>query len=62
MRSLRTEARASGDVVTVVLPIPVPYGSLALLGGGAVLIMLLVVAAGMMVLRSSTDLEELRAS
>jgi hypothetical protein len=42
-------------------PIPVPVGSLAMLGAGALLAMLLVVAAGMIVLRSSTDLEELRA-
>jgi hypothetical protein len=45
----------------VTLPIPVPFGQLALLAGGALLAMLLVVAAGMLVLRASTDLEELRA-
>ncbi|KUL38991.1 FtsX-like permease family protein [Actinoplanes awajinensis] len=44
----------------VVQPVPVPFGQLALLGGGALLVMLLVVGAGMLVLRSSTDLEELR--
>ncbi|WP_436524838.1 FtsX-like permease family protein [Actinoplanes sp. HUAS TT8] len=62
IRSMRTEVPVAGDTVKVVLPIPIPFGPLALLGGGAVLAMLLVVGAGMMVLRSSTDLEELRAS
>jgi len=62
MRSMRTEVVVSGDTLTFTLPIPVPVAHLALLGGGAVLVMLLVVGAGMMVLRSSTDLEELRAS
>ncbi|GIF09548.1 FtsX-like permease family protein [Actinoplanes siamensis] len=42
-------------------PIPVPVGQLALLGGGALLAMLLVAGAGMLVLRSSTDVAELRA-
>ncbi len=61
LRTMRTEAQVSGDQLVVAIPIPIPFGDLALLGGGAVLAMLLVVGAGMMVLRSSTDLEELRA-
>jgi hypothetical protein len=39
---------------------PVPLGGLAVLGGGAFLGMLLVAGAGLMMLKSSTDLEELR--
>ncbi|MFI1994709.1 FtsX-like permease family protein [Actinoplanes sp. NPDC020271] len=62
MRSMRTEVVVTDDTLTLALPIPVPIGSLALLGAGAVLAMLLVVGAGMLVLRSSTDLEEMRAS
>ncbi|MCA2218084.1 FtsX-like permease family protein [Jidongwangia harbinensis] len=45
----------------VVLPVPVPLADLAVLGGGVLLAMLAVVGAGLLVLRSSTDLEELRA-
>jgi hypothetical protein len=45
---------------SVVLPIPIPFADLALLGGGALLAMLLVVGVGAAVLRSSADLEELR--
>jgi len=44
----------------VKLPVPVPFGGLAVLGGGTLLAMLLVVAVGALVMRSSTDLEELR--
>ncbi|GAA4595934.1 hypothetical protein GCM10023107_35880 [Actinoplanes octamycinicus] len=45
----------------IVQPVPVPFGQLALLAAGALLAMAAVVGAGMLVLRSSTDLEELRA-
>jgi hypothetical protein len=45
----------------VVLAIPVPWAELGLLGGGVLLAMLAAVGAGLLVLRSSTDLEELRA-
>ncbi|MEU4694615.1 FtsX-like permease family protein [Actinoplanes sp. NPDC023714] len=45
----------------VVVPVPIPFGGLALLGAGALVAMLLVVGVGAAVLRSSTDLEELRA-
>ncbi|MFI5934783.1 FtsX-like permease family protein [Actinoplanes sp. NPDC051494] len=55
MRSTR-EIRA-GDIR---LQVPVPLESLALLGGGAFLIMLIMTGVGLLVLRSSTDLEELR--
>ncbi|WP_328464299.1 permease [Actinoplanes sp. NBC_00393] len=44
----------------LVVPIPIPLQQLLLLGGGALLAMLIVVGIGAMVLRSSTDLEELR--
>ncbi|MEV6350610.1 FtsX-like permease family protein [Actinoplanes sp. NPDC051851] len=44
----------------VLLKIPIPFGELALLGGGALLAMLLVVSVGLLVLRTSTELEELR--
>ncbi|WP_229071692.1 FtsX-like permease family protein [Actinoplanes sp. DH11] len=44
----------------LVMSIPIPFAQLALLGGGALLAMLLVVGVGAAVLRSSTDLEELR--
>ena len=46
----------------VVMPIPVPVRDLFLLGAGAALAMLVVVGLGMLILRSSTDLEELRAA
>lgn len=45
----------------VVVPVPVPWAGLALLLGFALVVTLLAVGAGFMVLRSSTDLEELRA-
>ncbi|WP_045747560.1 FtsX-like permease family protein [Actinoplanes rectilineatus] len=44
----------------VVMPVPVPWADLALLGGGALAAMLLVVGVSVLVLRSNTDLEELR--
>ncbi|WP_433827989.1 FtsX-like permease family protein [Actinoplanes sp. CA-015351] len=44
----------------VVVPIQIPFDGLALLGGGALLAMLVVVGVGAAVLRTSTDLEELR--
>jgi FtsX-like permease family protein len=44
----------------VELAVPVPWVDLAVLGGGALLAMLVAVGAGLLVLRSSTDLEELR--
>ncbi|MFI5894193.1 FtsX-like permease family protein [Actinoplanes sp. NPDC051513] len=43
-----------------VLHVPVPWGDLGMLGGGALLAVLVAVGAGMLVLRSSTDLDELR--
>ena len=45
----------------VVVAVPVPVEMLAWLGGGAFLAMLAVAGIGLLVLRSSTDLEELRA-
>ncbi len=45
---------------TVVLPVPVPYGNLLLLGGGALLGMLVVVGIGVLVQQRSTNVEELR--
>ena len=45
----------------VVLQVPVPWQGLLLLGAAALVAMLLAVGAGLTVLRSSTDLEELRA-
>ncbi|GAA2617799.1 FtsX-like permease family protein [Paractinoplanes durhamensis] len=44
-----------------ILHVPIPWGSLALLGGGALLAVLVAVGAGLLVLRASTDLDELRA-
>jgi hypothetical protein len=44
-----------------VLHVPVPWGDLGLLAAGALLAVLVAVGVGMLVLRSSTDLEELRA-
>lgn len=43
-----------------ILRVPIPWGDLSLLGGGALLGVLVAVGAGVLVLRSSTDLEELR--
>lgn len=40
--------------------VPVPLGDLLLLGGGAVAVMLLVVGVGVLLLRRSTDLDEIR--
>ncbi|MFI7602878.1 FtsX-like permease family protein [Actinoplanes sp. NPDC049681] len=45
----------------VTVAVPVPVETLALLGGGAFLAMVIVAGFGLLVLRSSTDLEELRA-
>ncbi|MEV4638001.1 FtsX-like permease family protein [Actinoplanes sp. NPDC049548] len=45
----------------VTVAVPVPVDMLALLGGGAFLAMLVAAGIGLLVLRSSTDLEELRA-
>jgi len=45
---------------SVTLSVPIPWGHLSLLGGGALLAVLVAVGAGLLVLRSSTDLEELR--
>ncbi|GGQ71066.1 FtsX-like permease family protein [Couchioplanes azureus] len=45
----------------VTVTVPVPVDTLAMLGGGALLAMLVVSAVGLLVLRSSTNLEELRA-
>jgi ABC-type antimicrobial peptide transport system permease subunit len=47
-------------VETTVLRVPIPFQGLGLLGGGALLAVLLAAGAGLLVLRSSTDLEELR--
>ena len=43
-----------------VLNVPVPWAELSLLGAGALLAVLVAVGVGVLVLRSSTDLEELR--
>lgn len=65
-----SEARCSADPGTytdyviqhvVVLPVPVPWLGLLFIGGVALAAMLLAVGAGLLVLKSSTDLEELRA-
>jgi hypothetical protein len=53
-----TEYVATAEVV---LAVPVPWAGLALLLGFALIVTLLAVGAGLAVLRSSTDLEELRA-
>ncbi|MEU4559147.1 ABC transporter permease [Actinoplanes sp. NPDC023936] len=45
---------------SLVVPVPIAFAELALLGAGALAVMLLVVGVGAAVLRSSTDLEELR--
>jgi hypothetical protein len=42
--------------------VPVPLGDLLLLGGGTVAIMLVVVGVGLLLLRRSTDLDELRVA
>ncbi|GIF26964.1 hypothetical protein BJ973_006989 [Actinoplanes tereljensis] len=55
------EAPLHPEMATV-LHVPIPWGNLALLGGGALLAVLVAVGAGLLVLRASTDLEELRAS
>lgn len=44
----------------MVLHVPIPWGDLGMLGAGALLAVLVAVGAGTLVLRSSTDLEELR--
>jgi len=43
-----------------VLTVPIPWGDLGMLGAGALLAVLVAVGAGAVVLRSSTDLDELR--
>lgn len=45
---------------SVTLSVPIPWAHLSLLGGGALLAVLVAAGAGLLVLRSSTDLEELR--
>jgi hypothetical protein len=45
---------------SVTLPVPIPWGHLSLLGAGALLAVLVAAGAGLLVLRSSTDLDELR--
>ncbi|BEL10432.1 hypothetical protein Q0Z83_086230 [Actinoplanes sichuanensis] len=55
-----TCVRTTTSDPVVTLPVPVPWGQLVLLGGGTVLAMLVVAGIGMLVLRSSTDLEEIR--
>ncbi len=47
---------------TVTKAVPVPLWDLLLLGGGAIVIMLLVVGMGLLLLRRSTDLDELRVA
>jgi hypothetical protein len=42
--------------------VPVPLADLLLLGGGAVLVMMLVIGVGLLLLRRSTDLDELRVA
>jgi hypothetical protein len=42
------------------LAVPIPWADLSLLGGGGLLAVLVAVGAGLVVLRASTDLEELR--
>ncbi|GIM92920.1 FtsX-like permease family protein [Paractinoplanes toevensis] len=54
------EAPRHPEMATV-LHVPIPWANLALLGGGALLAVLVAVGAGLLVLRASTDLEELRA-
>jgi hypothetical protein len=57
---LATCVRTVHSDPVVTLPVPVPWEQLVLLGGGTVLAMLVVAAIGMLVLRSSTDLGEIR--
>ncbi|MEV4275972.1 FtsX-like permease family protein [Actinoplanes xinjiangensis] len=57
-----TCARTVQTDPVVTLPVPVPWEQLMLLGGGTVLTMLVVAGIGMLVLRGSTDLEEIRAA
>lgn len=64
-RLLGTEVTVGGgdpaeNLPAVRLAVPVPVEHLALLGGGALLAMLLATGIGLLVLRSSTDLAELR--
>ena len=47
---------------TVTKAVPVPLMDLFVLGGGAVAVMLLVVGVGLLLLRRSTDLDELRVA
>jgi hypothetical protein len=44
----------------VVLPVPIAWAGLLLLGGVALAAMVVAVLAGLVVLRSSADLEEMR--
>ena len=53
---------AGGGEPYIHLTIPVPWAHLLLLGGGALVAVLLAAGAGLLVLRASTDLEELRVS
>lgn len=57
---MATCARAVTTDPIVTLPVPVPWEQLAVLGAGTILAMVLVAGVGMLVLRSSTDLEEIR--
>ncbi|SFF58269.1 FtsX-like permease family protein [Actinoplanes philippinensis] len=59
---LETCARTVVTDPVVTLPVPVPWEQLALLTGGTILAMTVVAGIGMLVLRSSTDLEEIRAA
>ncbi|GIE98157.1 FtsX-like permease family protein [Paractinoplanes rishiriensis] len=56
-----TTACVSQVVPRIELAVPIPWAHLSLLGGGVLLTVLVAVGAGLLVLRSSTDLEELRA-
>ncbi|MFF5296746.1 FtsX-like permease family protein [Paractinoplanes globisporus] len=59
VRLIQSSFTIEGTVPRV-LRVPVPWADLGLLGGGALLAVLLAVGVGLLVLRSSTDLEELR--
>jgi hypothetical protein len=50
------------DTPVVTMVIPVPLGDLAVLWGGTLVAMIAVVAVGIVLLRRSTDLEELRVA